>query len=174
MTATLDEVRKKFVDKIVRGDYLSNRVGTAPLFYQAAMDEDEITEPRIPRFYETYGANKEKERILVETLPRWELDLGESVKNLDTLLAQYPELQKDIDYADYLAEKFEKELRKIHNEHANQTKEEIEAGLEKLSSYYQETQLKSGGFYHEADAEYTQHQKEKAAEMSQPPEGNRR
>lgn len=174
MTASFEEVRKKFVNNIVRGDYLSNRVGVAPFFYHAAMDENKTTEPRIPRFYETYGTNKEKEPVLVQMLPRWGLNLGEGVKNLETLLAQYPELQKDIDYADYLAEKFELELQEIHKESGGEKREETEEKLNRMMGEYKKRETETGGFYPESDKNYQKFLELKKAEANRPEEGNRK
>ena len=171
MPATFEEVRKKFVDTIVRSDYLSNRVGFAPIFYECKLDEDIVPEPRIPRFFETYHTGGEKDYVFIEMIPQWGLDLEKDVINLETLLAQYPELQKDIDYADHLAEKFETDLRQIHKERADMTIQEVGSKLNKLVDSYKETQRKSNGFYHETDADYSRHLEKKEAETNRPREG---
>jgi hypothetical protein len=170
MTATFEQIRENFVKKIIKGDYLSNRVGSAPTIYGSMMDRGENSEPRIPRFVETYRTGGEKDYVVIEALSEWDVEGG--VVNLETLLAQYPELQKDINYADYLAEMFENELKKVHSERNKVTRERIEQRLSELIDRYKKIQAETNNFHYEADKGYEEYLK-KEKETGRPSEGGR-
>ncbi len=169
MTATLEDVRKKFVDSILRGDYISNQIGSA---IQAGFTP-EIGQLNIPSFVDTYGVGGEKVALVSQKISSWGLDL--ETDNLEGLLKLYPELYRDVDYADHLGKKFRTELEKIYTDLRNDRDAEvIEQQTTDLFNLYMKIKKETGGFLFENDKEYLQCLEQKRAEANQPPEGDRK
>ncbi len=172
MPLTKRQVREKFLNSILRGDYTNNKICSAIRIFQIELLEQEVSRPNIPSFMDVYGAGKEKAWFVPQVLGSW--DLEQPVDSLETLLELYPELRADISYADFLAKKFGTELQKIYDgREKNKDKQKTEQEIKKLLELYDEMKRGTGGFVFENDKEYQELQEEKTAEISRPQEGER-
>ncbi len=181
------EIREVFLSVFIRGDFINNQLHSQAtnirLLLEDSDNEDLLKQLKfeVPRFLQIYGDGGKRNWIVSMFMESLKVKFGQqdvsNIKTLSELLKQYPDLQKDIDYADFLAEKFGDRLTTIIielNRDQKTNRETISQKLNDAIAQIAQLRRETNDFHFESDVNYQKYLEKKASETVRPQEGERK